>query len=83
MAASWFGGYFIDLGPEWLASVVGSIYSELYQQILQENVRVSVHELKLKWVMQQNNYHKHTCKPTKKFLRAKEMERFKKSSPCK
>lgn len=31
--------------------------SELYQQILQENIMVSVHELKLnrKWVMQEDN----------------------------
>ncbi|KAF7652768.1 hypothetical protein LDENG_00092330 [Lucifuga dentata] len=41
--------------------------SQLYQQILQENVRVSIRELKLKtkWVIQQNNNPKHTSRSTK------------------
>ncbi|KAF7649666.1 hypothetical protein LDENG_00137790 [Lucifuga dentata] len=38
------------------------MHSQLYQQILQENVRVSIRELKLKtkWVTQQDNDPKHT-----------------------
>ncbi|KAF7647948.1 hypothetical protein LDENG_00164240 [Lucifuga dentata] len=40
---------------------------QLYQQILQENVRVSVCELKLKtkWVRQQDNDPKHTSRSIK------------------
>ncbi|KAF7661323.1 hypothetical protein LDENG_00264390 [Lucifuga dentata] len=41
--------------------------SQLYHQILQENVRVSDHELKLKtkWVTQQDNDPKHKSCSTK------------------
>ena len=41
--------------------------SELYQQILKENVRTAVHELKLKrmWVMKQDNDPKHTSRSTR------------------
>ena len=40
--------------PERLAIIDGAMISELYQKILQENVKVSVCELKLnrKWVLQ-------------------------------
>ena len=55
-------GCFAALGPERLAIIDGTMNSGLYQQILQENVRVSVCELKLnrRWVMQQDNDPKHT-----------------------
>ena len=44
-----------------LAIIDGTMNSGLNQQILHENVRASVQELKLnrKWVMQQGNDHKH------------------------
>ncbi len=45
--------------------------SELYQQILKENVRTSVRELNLKrrWILQQDNDAKHTSCSTKEWLK--------------
>ena len=50
--------------------------SALYQRILQENVRPSVRELKLKrsWVMQQDNDPKHTSKSTSEWLKNKKFK---------
>ncbi len=47
--------------------------SALYQEILMENVRPSVCDLKLKrtWVMQQDNDPKHTSKSTSEWLKKK------------
>ena len=44
-------------GPGQLALIDGKINSQVYQDILQENVRLSVCQLKLNrsWVMQQDN----------------------------
>ena len=52
--ASWFGA---TSGPGQLAIIDGKTNSQVYQDILQENVRLSVLQLKLNgsWVMQQDN----------------------------
>ncbi len=57
-AASW---------PGQPAIIDGTMNSELYQQILKENVRISVYEQSLKrtWVMQQDNNPKRTSHSTK------------------
>lgn len=49
--------YFAASGPRWLDIIDNTMNSGLFQQILQESVKVSVCELKLncKWVMQQDN----------------------------
>ncbi len=64
-------GCFAASGPGWLAIIDGTMYSALYQKILKENVQPSVCDLKLKrnWVMQQDNYPKHTSKSTSKWLK--------------
>ena len=56
-------GCFAASGPGPLALIEGTMNSALYQIILQENVRPSVCELKLKrsWVKQQDNDPKPTC----------------------
>lgn len=58
---------FVASAPGQVAIIVGTMNSELYQQTLQEYIRVSVHELKLKRkkVMQQGNDPKHTSHMTK------------------
>ncbi|KAG2458113.1 TCB1 transposase, partial [Polypterus senegalus] len=58
-------------GPGRLAFIDGTMNSELYQRILKENVRTSVHELNLKrrWVMQQDNDPQHTSRSTKEWLK--------------
>ena len=50
-------GCFAASGPGQLAIIDGKMNSQVYQDILQENVRLSVFQLKLNrsWVMQQNN----------------------------
>ena len=50
-------GCFATSGPGHLAIIAGKITSQVYQDILQENVRLSVCQLKLNrsWVMQQDN----------------------------
>uniref|UniRef100_A0AAR2JEE5 Amino acid transporter transmembrane domain-containing protein n=1 Tax=Pygocentrus nattereri TaxID=42514 RepID=A0AAR2JEE5_PYGNA len=62
---------FAASGTGWLAIIDGTMNSELYQRILKENVRTSVHELNLKrrWVMQQDNNPKHTSRSTKEWLK--------------
>jgi hypothetical protein len=54
-------GCFAASGPGQLAIIDGKMNSEVYQDILQENVRLSLHQLKINgsWVMQQGNYPKH------------------------
>uniref|UniRef100_A0A8C4NIR9 Transposase n=1 Tax=Eptatretus burgeri TaxID=7764 RepID=A0A8C4NIR9_EPTBU len=66
-------GCFAVSGSRWLAIIDGTMNSGLYQQILQENVRVSVRELKLnrKWVVQQDNDPKHTSESTAEWLKQK------------
>ncbi|KAG2465365.1 TCB1 transposase, partial [Polypterus senegalus] len=60
---------FAASGPVRLAFIDETMNSELYQRILKENVRTSVHELNLKrrWVMQQDNDPKHTSRSTKEW----------------
>ncbi|KAF7642141.1 hypothetical protein LDENG_00263840, partial [Lucifuga dentata] len=60
-------------GPGRLAIIDGSLNSQFYQQILHENVRISIHELKLKtkWVTQQDNDPKHTRRSIKEWLKQK------------
>ena len=59
-------GCFAASGPGQLAIVDGEMYSQVYQDILQDNVRLSVLKLKLNrsWVMQQDNDPKHKSKST-------------------
>ncbi len=64
---------FAASGPGQPAIIDGTMNSELYQQILKENVKISVHELSLmkKWVMQQYKDPKHTSRSTKEWLKNK------------
>jgi hypothetical protein len=50
-------GCFAASGPGQLAIIDGKMISQVFQDILQRNVRLSVRQLKLNrsWVMQQNN----------------------------
>ena len=51
--------------PGWLAKIDAIMNSELYQQMLKENVRASVHGLNLRrvWVRQEgNNQHSQSTK---------------------
>ncbi|MBN3326397.1 LNP protein, partial [Atractosteus spatula] len=50
-------GCFAASGPGWLAIIEGPMHSKLYQDILQQNVRESVCDLKLKrsWVLRHDN----------------------------
>ena len=59
-------GCFAASGPGWLALIEGTMNCAVYQRNLQENVRPSVCELKLKcsWFTQQENDQKHTIKST-------------------
>jgi hypothetical protein len=63
-------GCFVASGPEQLAIIDGKMYSHVYQDILQENVRLSVRKLKLNrsWVMQQYIDPKHRSKSTTEWL---------------
>ena len=73
VAVSWFGAALLARDQDCYAIIDGTMNSGLYQQILQENIRVSVCELKLnrRLVMQQDNNPKHTSKSTKKWLKKK------------
>ncbi|KAI4884115.1 hypothetical protein NFI96_032765 [Prochilodus magdalenae] len=64
-------GCFAASGPGRLAVINGTMNSTVYQKILKENVRPSVHDLKLKhtWILQQDNDSKHTSKPTSEWLK--------------
>lgn len=63
---------FAPSGPGRLAIIDGTMSSELYQHILQENVKVSISELKLnrKWVIEQDN-DPNTNQSTKEWLEQK------------
>ncbi|KAK1791365.1 hypothetical protein P4O66_013381, partial [Electrophorus voltai] len=58
--------------------------SAVYQKILKENVRLSVHDLKLKrtWVLQQDNDPKHTSKSTSEWLKKNKMKTLEWPSQC-
>lgn len=68
-------GCFAASGPGQLAIIDGKINSQVNQDILQENVRLSVHQLKLNrsWVMQQDNDPKHRSKSTTEWLQQKKI----------
>ena len=57
-------------GPGQLGIIDGKVISQVYQDILQENVRLFVRQLKLNrsWVMQQDNDPKHRSKSTTEWL---------------
>lgn len=61
---------FAASGPGQLAIIEGKMNSQVYQTILQDNVRMSVRQLKLcrSWVMQQDNDPKHRSKSTTEWL---------------
>jgi hypothetical protein len=53
--ALWFGAALLPQGLDSLLSSTGKINSQVYQDIFQDNVRLSVRQLKLSrsWVVQQ------------------------------
>ncbi|KAK3514690.1 hypothetical protein QTP70_027774 [Hemibagrus guttatus] len=63
-------------GPGRLAVINGTMNSAVYQNILKENVRPSVCDLKLKrtWVLQQDNDPKHSSKSTSEWLKKNKMK---------
>uniref|UniRef100_A0A8C5WF56 Transposase n=1 Tax=Leptobrachium leishanense TaxID=445787 RepID=A0A8C5WF56_9ANUR len=63
-------GCFAASGPGRIVVIDGKMNSRVYQDILQENVRPSVRQLKLRrgWVMQEDNDQKHTSNSTKEWL---------------
>ena len=70
-----FWSCFAASGPGQLAIIDGKMNSQVYQDILQENVRLSVRQLKLNrsWVMQQDNDPKHRSKSTTEWLQQKKI----------
>uniref|UniRef100_A0A3Q2CFB6 Tc1-like transposase DDE domain-containing protein n=1 Tax=Cyprinodon variegatus TaxID=28743 RepID=A0A3Q2CFB6_CYPVA len=62
-------------GPGRLHIIQGTVNSQGYQQILDQNLLPSVRELKLgrKWIMQQDNDPKHSSKSTKEWLKRKKI----------
>lgn len=68
-------GCFAASGPGRITVINGKMNSKMYQDILQENLRPSVHQLELKrgWVMQQDNDPKHTSKSTKEWIKQKKL----------
>ncbi len=69
-------GCFAASGPGRLAVINGTMNSAVYQKNLKDNVRPSVRDLKLKrtWVLQQDNYPKHTSKSTSEWLKKNKMK---------
>ncbi|KAK3524035.1 hypothetical protein QTP70_017546 [Hemibagrus guttatus] len=69
-------GCFAASGHGRLAVINGTMNSAVYQNILKENVRPSVCDLKLKrtWVLQQDNDPKHTSKSTSEWLKKNKMK---------
>lgn len=57
--------------PGWLAIVDGTSNCELYKQIVQENVKVSICEMALnrKWIMHQDNDLTRTSCSSKEYLK--------------
>lgn len=57
-------------GPGQLAIINGKIYLKVYQDVLQEKLRLSVRQLKLKrgWMLQQDNVPKHRSKSTSEWF---------------
>lgn len=76
-------GRFASSGPGHLVIIEGTINSKVYANIVQENVRAAVHDLKLekRWVMQQDNEPKHTSKSTKEVSKKKKICVLEWSSP--
>ncbi len=70
------GSCFAASGPGRLAVINGTMNSAVCQKILKDNVRPSVHDLKLKrtWVLQQDNDPKHISKSTSEWLKKNKME---------
>jgi hypothetical protein len=68
-------GWFAASGSGQIAIIDGKMNSQVYQDILQENVRLSVRQLKLKrsWVIQQDNDSKQRSKSTKEWLQQKKI----------
>ena len=68
-------GCFAASGPGQIAVINGKMNSQVYQDILQENLRPSVRQLKLNrgWVMQQDNDPKHRSKSTMEWLQQKKI----------
>jgi hypothetical protein len=66
---------FAASGPGQLAIIDGKMNSQVYQDILQENVRLPVRHLKLNrsWVMQQDNDPKYRSKSTTEWLQQKKI----------
>ena len=66
---------FAASGPGLLAIIDVKMNSQVYQDILQENVRLSVCQLKLNrsWVTQQDNEPKHRSKSTTEWLQQKKI----------
>jgi hypothetical protein len=70
----WWRELLATSGPGQL-SVNGKMNSQVYQEILQENVRLSVRQLKLNrnWGLQQGNDPTHRSKPTTEWLQQKKI----------
>ena len=68
-------GCFAASGPGPLAIIDRKMNSQVYQDIWQENVRLSVRQLKLNrsWVMKQDNDPKHRSKSTTEWLQQKKI----------
>lgn len=64
-------GCFAASGPGQLAIINGKMNSKVYQDVLQEKLRPSVRQLKLKrgWMLQQDNDPKHRSKSTSECFR--------------
>ena len=71
-------GCYASTGTGKLAPIEGIMNSQLYQEILQNNVSASVKQLKLKhsWVFQQDNDPKHTSASTKACMKKKKYKLF-------
>ena len=75
---------FAASGPGLLAIIDRTMNSELYQQILKENVMASDHELNFQrtCVMQQDNDPKRTSRPTKQWLKKNKANVLERPSQC-